>query len=100
MKQNKDRIIKDFKIGIIFLILSLLVLSVYGGYKGIEVERLEQDLELCQDKVPEELREVNITIESFDKIKLKVWCWSKGYPNFDGNDSRIWEIVKNCEVRE
>ncbi len=114
MKQNKDKEIRDLKweiydLGVdvgdwkfytFFFGMMVGVITFLLIFSFVDWTELEQELQSCQDKVPEELREVNITIEGFDKIKLKVWCWSKGYPNFDGNDSRIWEIVKNCEVVE
>ena len=113
MKQNKDKQIRELRkeldeeysrVGrgfwlLLGFLLGLILMTIFISIfpTGDEI-RLEQDLESCQEKVPEDLKEVNITIEGFDKIKLSVWCWSKGYPNFDGNDSRIWEIIKNCEV--
>ena len=55
----------------------------------------------CQEKVLIIGEEVNITIEGFDKLKLRLWCWSKGYyEEKDANSTEIWNIIKNCEVLE
>lgn len=79
---------------LLVFVVSYIVLGITSDYK---INKLEQQLSECQDKVPYG-QEINVTIEGFDRLKLQLWCWWKDYPYFDSNSSYIWEIVKNCEV--
>jgi len=79
-------------ISFVFVVWFVLTLPDF-----LSVDSLETQLSECQDKISDG-REVNVTIEGFDRLKLQLWCWWKDYPNFDSNSSYIWEIVRKCEV--
>jgi len=71
---------KDPQITIAFLVIVVLILGVYGIYKGIEASKLNQDLQTCQVRLGNryycEIEGEELRVNSYDEFyqrKMKLW---------------------------
>ena len=90
MKQNKDKHIREMWIVIVVLMITLLLGLGVIFVENHRAYKAEQELQFCQDKVPEINKMKRICCHYFDKIEVCL--------NTEAYSDK--EIPEHCEVIE